>query len=328
VREVALFSILCAFGLVSGFNDGGNLIASSTSGRVIAPHTAAWLLLLAPLGPLLAGTEVAKTIGTNVIDLPAQGATGLILIMTVSMIVALASWRRRVPTSMTLALIGAMLGWVLAVPGASGIRWVGVAKTLLGTPLSVIGGLGCAFVLHRVAHRGLGRLPHARALRIARTQYFTSALQAVAYGSNDMEKTIGLVAAAELALHNRSSADIGLHAPLLLASGSFLVGAFVGGWRVARRVSSGIFRVRPVQALTQQLSAGLVVVAFAAVGAPVSSTQAIGGSLVGVGTSVGASAVRWGAVRQLCASWLVTFPLAFVVSLFLHLVLRVSFGTR
>jgi PiT family inorganic phosphate transporter len=328
VREVALFAVLCGFGVVSGFNDGGNLIASFTSGRVISPHAAAWLLLLVPLGPLVAGTRVAQTIGTNVIDLGAQGATGFALIALVSMTVALASWRWRIPISMTIALIGAMLGWVLAVPGASGIRWQGVAKSLVGTPLSVIAGLGCAFLLHRAARRALGRLPFARALRIARMQYFTSALQAVAYGSNDMEKTIGLVAAAEIVLHRSSSSGIGRHAPLLLASGSFLGGAFVGGWRVARRVSSGIFRVRPVEALTEQLSAGLVVVAFAAAGAPVSSTQATGGSLVGVGISVGASGVRWSAVRQLCASWLVTFPLAFGLALVLHLVLRVSLGIR
>jgi PiT family inorganic phosphate transporter len=323
VRELALLSIPCLFGVVSGFNDGGNLLASFTSGRVITPPAAACLLLLAPLGPLLVGTEVARTVAVSVIDLRAQGEAGFVLITTVAVAVVLGSWRWRIPTSMTLSLVGAMLGWALAVPGTSGVRWHGVAKALVATPLSVVGGLGCAFVFHRIARRGLARLPHARALRIARVQYLSGALQAVAYGSNDMEKTIGLVAAGATA-----SPQLGSHVPLLLASGTFLAGAAVGGWRVARRVGSGIFRVRPVQALSEQLSAGLVVTACAVAGAPVSSTQVIGSSLVGVGTSVRASSVRWTVVRQMLASWMVTLPLALVGALLLHLALRVGLGAR
>ena len=323
MRELGLLSLPCLFGVVSGFNDGGNLLASFTSGRVITPPAAVCLLLLAPLGPLLVGTAVARTVGASVIDLRAQGETGFVLITTVAVAVVLGSWRWRIPTSMTLALVGAMLGWALAVPGASGVRWHGVAKALVGTPLSVAGGLGCAFVLHRVARRALAPVPHARALRLARVQYLSGALQAVAYGSNDMEKTIGLVAAGAGA-----GPQLGPHTPLALASVTFLAGAVLGGWRVARRVGSGIFRVRPVQALSEQLSAGLVVAACALAGAPVSSTQAIGGSLVGVGTSVRASSVRWTVVRQMLASWLVTLPLALLGALALHLALRVGLGAR
>jgi PiT family inorganic phosphate transporter len=328
LRELGLLSIPCVFGVVSGFNDGGNLLASFTSGRVITPRAATGLLLLAPLGPLLVGTEVARTVGLSVIDLPAQGPIGFVLITTVAVAIVLGSWRWQIPTSMTLALVGAMLGWVLAVPGAADVRWHGFAKALLGTPLSVAGGLACAFAFHRVARRALGRVPHARAVSIARAQYVSSALQAIAYGSNDMEKTIGLLAAAELAAGAARTPQFTSHAPLLIASGSFVAGSALGGWRVARRVGSGIFRVRPVQALSEQLSAGLVVAACALGGVPVSSTQAIGGSLVGVGTSVRASAVRWSVVRLMLASWLVTLPSALVCALLLHLALRIAVGVR
>lgn len=326
MRELGLLCVPCVFGLVSGFNDGGNLVASFTSGRVITPRASACLLLLAPLGPLLVGTQVARTVGANVIDLPGQGATGFVLITAVAVAVVLGSWRWRIPTSMTLALVGAMLGWTLAPGGEPAIRWGGVARTLLGMPLSVVGGVACAFALDRVARRLLAHVPHARALELARCQYVTSALQAVAYGSNDMEKTIGLVVAAQQG--GRAAPQLGSHIPVLLASASFVAGTAVGGRRVARRVGSGIFRVRPVQALSEQLGAGLVVAACSVAGAPVSSTQAIGGSLIGVGTSVRASAVRWGAVRQMLASWLVTLPLALIGALLLHAVLRAAVGAR
>lgn len=325
--EAGLLLLPCVFGLVSGFNDGGNLLASFTAGRVIPPRAAAALLLLTLLGPLLVGGRVARTVSTNVVDLPREGATAFLLITAVAICVVLASWRLRIPTSMTLALVGAMLGWALVDAGRSAVRWTGVATVLAAMPLSVLGGLCCAFALHRLARRALARASHARALRVARYQYVSSALQAVAYGGNDMEKTVGLLLAAELVAGATSHDRLGHHAPLLLAFASFLAGTLLGGWRVARRIGSGVFRVRPVQALSEQLSAGVVVAALGLAGAPVSSTQTIGGALVGVGASVRVSAVRWRVVREMLASWLVTLPLALVGALLVHLVLRAA-GSR
>ena len=128
------------FGLISGFNDGGNLMASFTSGRVITPRTAAILLLAALAGPLVLGTAVAQTVGTNVIDLRAQGVLGFVLITVSPLCVILGSWRFGVPTSMTLALVGSMVGWVLAGTGGGVVHWTGVARVLLGMPISVLGG--------------------------------------------------------------------------------------------------------------------------------------------------------------------------------------------
>jgi PiT family inorganic phosphate transporter len=325
--EAALLLVVpCAYGAVSGFNDGGSLLASLTSGRVISPRGAVVMLLLCGVGPLLVGTQVARTVGSSIVDLTDQRRAEFVLITAVSIGVVLCSWRIRIPTSMTLALVGAMVGWVLVDPQNSTIHWSGVARVVVGIPLSVAAGMGLSLVLYRGLRRFLSAIPHGRALKLARFQYLTGALLAIAYGSNDMQKTVGLVVVAELISSGRAVGQFDGSGPVAIALASFIAGAVVGGWQIARRVGSGVFRVRPVQAMSAQLGAGLVVTGLAFAGAPISSTQTISGSLVGVGVGARASAVRWGLVRELLTSWIVTLPLALTSALVLHLLLLMVLG--
>jgi PiT family inorganic phosphate transporter len=312
------------FGLVSGFNDGGNLLASFTSGRVITPRVAALLLLVSLAGPLVLGTAVAQTVGTNVIDLRAQGELSYVLITLSPLCVVLLSLSFGIPTSMTLALVGAMLGWVLVAGGQGGIiHWAGVARILVGMPISVLGGGMLALVLYRTTRRLLGTRPHASLLGLARFQFVTAAVQAFAYGANDMEKTVGLIAVGMSFPNHGQAVVFSGAAPIIGAFGFFYVGALIGGSRVAGRVGLGVLKVRPMQALSQQLASGSVVAALALAGAPVSMTQTIDGGLVGVGAALRASSVRWGIVREMLGSWVLTLPLALVVAAGLHLAVRV-----
>jgi inorganic phosphate transporter, PiT family len=312
----------CLFGLVSGFNDGGNLLASFTSGRVITPPIAAALLLVCLAGPVVLGTAVAHTIGTNVIDLRGQGRLGYVLIVLSPLTVVLMSWRFGIPTSMTLALVGGMLGWVLASGGRSVVHWAGVARVLIGMPVSVLGGGLLALALYWAIRRFLGTHAHAALLQIARLQLLTAAVQAFAYGANDMEKSVGLIAVGMSFANQHQQVAFSSPLPIIGAFGFFYVGALVGGWRVASRIGFGVLKVRPVQALAQQFASGSVVAVLAVAGAPVSMTQTIDGGLVGVGAAQRASSVRWGIVRELLFSWLLTLPLAVAVAAALHFAVR------
>jgi inorganic phosphate transporter, PiT family len=312
----------CLFGLISGFNDGGNLLASFTSGRVISPSVAAVLLLVCIAGPLVLGTAVAQTIGTNVIDLRGQGELGYVLIVVSPLTVVLLSWRFGIPTSMTLALVGGMIGWVLASGGRSVVHWAGVARVLIGMPISVLGGGLLALLVYSVIRRLFGTQAHAALLQVARLQLLTAAVQAFAYGANDMEKSVGLIAVGISLTNQHPQVMFSSPLPIIGAFAFFYVGALVGGWRVASRIGFGVLKVRPVQALAQQFASGTVVAVLAAAGAPVSMTQTIDGGLVGVGAAQRASSVRWGIVRELLFSWLLTLPLAVAVAAALH------FGVR
>ncbi|HXC78184.1 MAG TPA: inorganic phosphate transporter [Candidatus Acidoferrum sp.] len=312
------------FGLVSGFNDGGNLMGSFTSGRVISPRAAALLLLLSVAGPLVLGTAVAQTVGTNVIDLPGQGALGYVLITLSPLCVVLVSLWFGIPTSMTLALVGAMLGWALIGGDRSAIHWSGVARVLIGIPVSVVGGGLLALLVYGFIRRVFGTRAHASLLRLARLQYLTAAAQAFAYGANDMEKAVGLIAVGmSFPTAGHPVAFTGA-APIIGAFVCFYVGAITGGSRVAGRVGLGVLKVRPTQALSQQLASATVVGALAIAGAPVSMTQTIDGGLVGVGAALRASSVRWGIVREMLGSWVLTLPTALVLAAVLHLAVRLA----
>lgn len=309
----------CAYGLVCGFNDGGSLLGSFMAGRVISPRAAMALLLLTALGPLLVGTQVARTVAFSIIDLTAEGIAGYCLITAVCLVVVVVSWSFRVPTSVTLALAGSMVGWALAGDVAR-IHWPGVLRVVLGTPISVLAGAGLSFLIYRTLRRLLSPVPYARALSLARFQHISAGVQAVAYGSNDMEKTIGLVTVAGiLAGHG---VTLGGWVPVAIGFLGFLVGALAGGWGLARRLGFGVFRARPVQAMGEQLGGGLTVTALSLAGAPISSSQTINGSFVGVGVAVRAAAIRWGVVREMLFSWLLTLPLALAGALVLHGALR------
>ncbi len=268
------------------------------------------------------GTAVAETVGSNVIDLRGQGELDYVLITLSPLCVALFSLWFGIPTSMTLALVGAMLGWALAAGSHSVIHWNGVARILLGVPISVLAGGLLALLIYRVIRRFLGTQPHAALLGLARLQFATAAIQAFAYGANDMEKTVGLIAVGMSFTAHGHTAAFASAAPIVGAFSSFYVGALAGGRRVAGHVGFGVLKVRPMQALSQQLASGSVVAVLAAAGAPVSMTQTIDGGLVGVGAAVRASSVRWGIVRQMLGSWLLTLPLALIVAAALHLVVR------
>jgi PiT family inorganic phosphate transporter len=319
---IALLALAVGYGVVSGLNDGGNLLASFTSGRVIAPRLAFALLFLVGLGPLMVGAHVAATIQRGIVDLPASGSVAWAAITASSLAAVVLSWKLRTPTSMTLSLVAAMLGW--AIMAGSPVHWDAVGRVILAVPISVLVGIAAAYTLYRVGVIFLGSQPHGRMLAVARFQVVGAGAQVIAYGANDMEKTIGLIAvgaSVSSPTHNVAFANV---APIIGAFVLFYVGALFGGWRIARRIGFGVLRVRPMQALAQQLASGSVVSVLAIAGAPVSMTQTIDGGLVGVGAALRASAIRWGIVREMVGSWLLTLPLAILLAAALHLVARAA----
>ena len=224
---------------------------------------------------------------------------------------------------MTANIVGGMLSSGVHL-GDSIVHWGGVARVLIGMPVSVLGGGLLALVIYWTIRRFLGTQAHAALLELARLQLLTAAVQAFAYGANDMEKSVGLIAIGlSFAGHNQQVV-FSSPLPIIGSFAFFYVGALVGGWRVASRIGFGVLKVRPVQALAQQLASGTVVAALATAGAPVSMTQTIDGGLVGVGAAQRASSVRWGIVREMLFSWLLTLPLAVAVAAVLHAAVRLA----
>ncbi len=289
--------LVLAFNLLAGFNDGGNLLATLLPARLRPVLLWLWLAVIVSAGPLVLGTHVADTI-TQRIVLPQTLRRVMDPALTASLLVVLVSWWQRVPTSMSLALIGAMAG--SGVAAGLPVVWGGVARALVGFVLTVLLGGLLGLSTARLGTAVLRRL--RRGLLISLFLFLTAALEGVAYGGNDLEKAIGLLHFGGLAWQGA----------ILLSVLSFAAGSIVGSWRIARTVGSQILRLRPTEALYTQMATGLSVVLAALTGIPVSTSQTVDASLLGVGSADNPRHVGWGVVPRMAAAWVLTPISAFV----------------
>lgn len=292
---------MLAFNFLAGFNDGGNLLATLLPARLRPVLLWLWLALIVSAGPFVLGTHVADTITRHIV-LPATLAKVLLPALVASLLVVLFSWWQRVPTSMSLALIGAMAG----AGAAAGLPvvWGGVFRALVGFVLTVLLGGGLGLLTARAGMRILRRVRRVRrGVLLSLLLLLTAALEGVAYGGNDLEKAIGL-------LHFQG---IDWNSAILLSVLSFALGSVIGSWRIARTVGSQILRLRPPEALYTQIATGVSVVLAALTGIPVSTSQTVDASLLGVGTAENPRHVGWGVVRRMVAAWFLTPISAFLM---------------
>ncbi|MCY0899482.1 MAG: inorganic phosphate transporter [Firmicutes bacterium] len=312
VVDVLVLLLIVAFTSVSGINDGGNLIGTYLSSSRLRPVVVVTLLLTSILaGPLIFGTRVSHTIAVEIVDFQVAGHVVLMLSLLGAVLTLLVTWYLSIPTSTTLALAGAMVGAVLADGHLNWVHWSGILKVLVGLVGSVVIGFGVAFVVTALLWMAMRRYPHI-GFGGARAQVLTVIFQGLAYGANDQEKAIGLTALFFLLVSHGTHYHVTPWA-IVLPWFFWMVGFFTGGLRIAKTVSGHIFRLRPMQAVSTQLSAAVTVASAALLGFPVSTTQTTDGSLFGTGTALHPYQVRWVTVTKFIKVWLLTLPLAIVM---------------
>lgn len=305
-----LLVVAVAFAFVNGVNDGGSLLSVGLSVRGHRPLTGLLIAAAAvALAPLLVGTAVATTLAHRLVafDGPeGQVAIGLAVVAAVAVTWLLAG--RGLPTSLTLAVVGAIAG--AGVGGRLPVTWSTVAIVLVLAAVAPVVGLLVA--------RGLGRLASAwpshglLSRRVRRWHRAGFLLQCLAYGANDGQKMLAVLAVAVGTVGAQGVPLVGWQ--LTTAATAFLLGAVVGLPRVARTLGSGVVPSRPPEAVVTEMSSATVVLATSAVGSPVSMTQAISGSLVGSVLDRGTGIVRWRVVAELGLAWLLTLPAAFTLA--------------
>ncbi|GGI08166.1 hypothetical protein GCM10011354_27730 [Egicoccus halophilus] len=303
-------AVAVAFAFVNGVNDGGALLSVGLSVRGHRPLIGVVLAaLFVALAPLLVGTAVAATLAGRLVSFDgADGQLALTLAVVASVTVTWLLAARGLPTSLTLAVVGAIAG--AGVGAGLPVTWSTVAQVLVLAALAPLAGVLVA--------RGLGRVvtawpsPGPLDQRVRRWHRLGFLAQCLAYGANDGQKMLAVLAVAA----GTASADgvplVTWH--LAVAAGAFLLGAVVGLPRVARTLGSGVVPSRPHQAVVTELSSASVVLATGALGSPVSMTQAISGGLVGSVLERGYRSVRWRAVGRLGTAWIITLPCAFAAA--------------
>ncbi|MDA8236821.1 MAG: inorganic phosphate transporter [Chloroflexi bacterium] len=311
---VAVLILAVAFDYVNGFHDTANAIATSVATRALRPAHAILMAAAFNFIGAFAGTAVAKTIGTGLVD----EATTTQVVVAAALVGAIAwnliTWRLGIPSSSSHALIGGLLGATLVAAGVASIKVAGfLEKVVLPLVSSPVIGFVLAFVLMVALFwifRGADRRPLAR--RFRRLQLLSAGFMAFSHGSNDAQKTMGVITLALFAAGVIPTVDVPTWV-ILLAATAMSLGTAAGGWRIMATMGHRVVELEPIHGFAAETTAATVIITAAHLGMPVSTTHVISSAIMGVGTSKGAHGVRWGVARGILVAWVVTIPAAGLV---------------
>jgi PiT family inorganic phosphate transporter len=315
---VVVVLLAAAFAVANGVHDAGNAIAAPVITRAMRPGPAVvFAAIFHIVGALVVGTAVAATVA-GIVLVPSSQMLGVLAAAILGALLwNLFTLRLGLPCSSGHCLVGALAGAAIAEGGLSAVRWgglnglhpVGVFGSLLWLLLSSAVALPLALLTIRLARRALKGASRAVERPVRRGELVASAGLAFAHGSNDAQKTMGLMTAALVAHHDLARFVVPfwveLASALLLTFGTLL-----GGWQVVRTLGRRIYRIRPLDGLVSQSSSGLIVLVASLVGAPISTSDVVAPAVVGVGSGERWRHVRWSVVGEIGLAWLVTLPVS------------------
>jgi len=307
---IVIIAVALVFDFMNGFHDASNIVATMISSRAMSPRGALGISAIAHFaGPFLFGVAVATTIGKEVADPAVISSAVIIAALTSAIIWNLITWYFGWPSSTSHALIGGLVGAVGVAEGWSTIQLGGLEKVLLALFLSPILGLAIGYLMLKMIYflaRGAG--PGINAL-FKRLQLVTSLALALSHGTNDAQKTMGVIAMAMVTTGYSSRFQVPWWVVALSAS-AISLGTVLGGWRLIRTLGGKFFKIRPVHAFGSQLTSAAIILAAAFLGGPVSTTQVVSSAIMGAGSADRVSKVRWAVARDIAVAWLLTIPVS------------------
>ncbi|MGH9475354.1 MAG: inorganic phosphate transporter [Terriglobales bacterium] len=304
-----------AFAFLNGFHDAANSIATVVSTRVLSPGTAVvWSATFNFIAAVFLGTSVAATVGKGMVELARVDERVILAGIMGAIVWDVLTWWLALPTSSSHALLGGYAGAAIAHAGWSVIIARGWILTLLFIVISPAIGLLLAFAF-MVAASWLFRHSHPRRVDqlFRRLQLVSAALLSLAHGSNDTQKTMGIIASALVTGGVLNTFRVPLWV-ILIAAAAMGLGTMFGGWRIIRTMGSRITKLKPVGGSCAEFASALALGVSTLLGVPVSTTHTVTGAIVGVGSVQRLSAVRWGVARDIVWAWLLTIPAAAVVA--------------
>lgn len=330
--EIAVYgaiSVALFFDFVNGFHDSANSIATIVGTRVLRPLYAVSVAAFANFaGPFIFGTAVAATVGKGIIQ-PSFSTVEVIFAGLVGAIIwDLVTWYFGLPSSSSHALIGGLIGSALIAGGTSALVLSGIEKTLLFIPVSPGLGFGCAFGVAIAVMYFFRNQTASRVNRIfGRLQVFSSIFFSLTHGANDGQKTMGVITALLIAGGLLDSESFAVPTEVILAAAfAIALGTFFGGWRIVKTMAFKLTNLRPYQGFCAETGGGVILTSMAWLGIPVSTTHAIAGAIMGVGSTKRLSAVRWGVGRRIVYAWIITIPASAAVAALVLISIKVIFS--
>lgn len=335
VLVVIVIAIALLFDYTNGFHDAANAIATSVSTRALKPRTALAMSAVMNLVGALMGTQVAKTIGSGIIDINSFALSEdvstqrLGLVIVFSALVGAVTWNYTtwwlgLPSSSSHALIGGLMGAGLA--SATQVHWRGILDhVIIPMITSPIIGFVLSFLLMKMILSMLANRPYHRTMsRFRHLQTVSAAAMALGHGLQDAQKTMGVIVMALLAggygaTHNIFDEATGdMNIPLwvkVAAATAIALGTYSGGYRIIKTLGSKMIDLDPARGfVAETVSAGILYTAAYVLHAPISTTQTITASILGVGATKRLSAVRWSVTGNIVVAWVLTLPAAALVA--------------
>lgn len=318
---LVVFSAL-AFDYINGFHDTANAIATSVSTRALTPRRAVILAACCNFLGALYSTGVAQTLAKDIVS--PQYATSEVVIAALFGAIAwnLITWYFGIPSSSSHAIIGGMIGAAASHAGFGILHWNGLTKIVLALIFSPIAGMALGFIIMKVLFFVFQQAAPSKVNHgFRKMQILSAALLAFNHGSNDAQKSMGIITLALIAVGMQASTN--LVPPLwvkIACALAMAAGTSVGGWRIIRTMGGKIFKLEPINGFAADLSSSIVIwtaTVFPGLHLPVSTTHVVSGSIMGVGSAKRVSAVRWGVAQQMLMAWVVTIPSSALISAFI-----------
>lgn len=304
------------FDFINGFHDTANAIATAVSTRALALRNAIIMAAIMNFLGAIVSTGVAETIAKEVVDLNriSNGTTVMIAALISSIIWNLFTWYFGIPSSSSHALIGSLAGAALADAGASAIKMHGLEKIVLSLIVSPLLALSVGFLMYSLIKQIFKNANLGKANRgFRRLQILTAALQAFSHGTNDAQKSMGIITIA-LVTHGFQNDMTIPHWVQLLCALAMALGTSIGGWRIIKTVGTQIMKLKPVNAVAADLSSALIIQVATRFGLPVSTTHVISSSIMGVGAASRIKGVKWSTAQRMVYAWFTTIPLTIILS--------------
>jgi inorganic phosphate transporter, PiT family len=311
---VAVVAVALCFDFTNGFHDSANAIATSVSTRAISPRLAVLGSAALNFAGAFLSLKVAATVGKGIVD-PNAVTLRIVLAGLIGAIAwNLFTWRLGLPSSSSHALIGGVVGSSIAASGFGVIQWHGLwekvavpalASPALALPFAAVLMLALLWLIRRRAPGKVNRY-------FRRLQLVSAGFVSLAHGTNDAQKTMGVIALALVAANPGQA----FHVPtwvIVSAAAAMAAGTYVGGWRIVRTLGQRIAKLEPPQGFAAESASATILWLSAHFGFPVSTTHTVSSAVLGAGATTRFSAVRWGIAGNIVVAWVLTLPAAAAV---------------
>ncbi|UJC77674.1 anion permease [Rhodococcus erythropolis] len=308
-----------AFDFTNGFHDTGNAMATSIATGALKPKVAVTLSAILNLVGAFLSVEVAATVAKGVVNLGAVSGQDLLLIVFAGLVGGiiwnLATWLLGLPSSSSHALFGGLIGAAIASIGMGGVEWGGVLTKVVVPAIlapvvaALVAGVGTKLVYRITA--SVKEDERERGFRFG--QIGTASLISLAHGTNDAQKTMGVIFLA-LVAHGTITAETEMPFWVKFTCAvAIALGTYLGGWRIIRTLGKGLVEIAAPQGLAAEASSAAIILTSSHLGLPLSTTHVATGSILGTGIGRKGAEVRWGVAGRMAAAWLITLPSAAVV---------------